>query len=136
MAKFNADHLKAVSNVVVAKATNEPSQASETPQSMRDESVGPSAVDMEAEAKAFICFKDSSDNPAAINPTSRTCGLGQALLCGKPTCPLTDHACQDEWFTSYVTDRYTTWATARAYWQCRGLCSNNYGSIIKFDEWW
>ena len=95
---------EAVQAVHIAKTTYDPAQAVKTPQSVREEATEP-IQGVEAEAKAFIYFKKSSNDPAAINRTSGACGLGQALPCSKLTCSLTDYACEDAWFTSYMEER-------------------------------
>jgi hypothetical protein len=92
--------------------------------------------DVEAEAKEFIYFRESGNRTNAINPESGACGIGQALPCSKLPCSLDDYACQDEWFTNYMTGRYGTWTKAKAYWLCIGSCTNNYGTIIKKATWW
>lgn len=72
----------------------------------------------EAAAKAFIYSHESGNRTNAINPSSGACGLGQALPCQKLTavCQLSDYACQDAYFTSYMRDRYGTWSAAQAFW--------------------
>lgn len=69
-----------------------------------------------SDAKSFIYEHESGNNPAAINPGSGACGLGQALPCSKMPCSLSDYACQDAFFTGYMQDRYGTWENARAFW--------------------
>ena len=93
-------------------------------------------ADVEAEAKAFIYFKESTNRTDAINSDSGACGLGQALPCSKLTCSLQDYGCQDEWFTGYMRERYGSWAKAKAYWLCIGSCTNKYGTIYKKTTWW
>lgn len=90
----------------------------------------------EAEYKAKVYHHESGNNPAAINPTSGACGIGQALPCSKLPCSLDDYGCQDAWFTSYMEQRYSTWKKAWEYWNCIGMCTNNYGTIEKTDTWW
>lgn len=75
--------------------------------------VQPSSPDQD---KAFIYAKESGNNPAAINHYSGACGLGQALPCSKMPCTLTDYACQDQFFTGYMLNRYGSWANAKAFW--------------------
>jgi len=70
----------------------------------------------EAEAKAFIYYKESSNNQYAINPSSGACGLGQALPCSKMPCELSDYNCQDIFFTNYMLARYGSWTNAKAFW--------------------
>lgn len=67
--------------------------------------------------KAFIYSHESGNNPGSVNASSGACGLGQALPCSKMPCSMSDYACQDEFFTGYMTNRYGTWANARAFWQ-------------------
>lgn len=78
----------------------------------------PVATPTEAEAKAFIYHKESSNNPAAINPYGCR-GLGQACPGSKLTCGDHDYACQDAWFTNYMKNRYGTWQKAKAHWLAR-----------------
>lgn len=68
-------------------------------------------------AKAFIYCHESGNNPGAIN--SGGCrGLGQACPGSKLPCG-NDYACQDQWFTSYMLQRYGTWEKAQAFWLAR-----------------
>ncbi|QHF24218.1 hypothetical protein GTU73_09475 [Rathayibacter sp. VKM Ac-2804] len=94
------------------------------------------AIDAEAEAKAFVYQHESGNRPDAINPRSGACGIGQALPCSKLPCALSDYACQDEWFTSYMRERYGSWVAAAAYWSCTEHCTNNYGTVFKENTWW
>ncbi|WP_231745472.1 hypothetical protein [Arthrobacter sp. EpRS71] len=73
-------------------------------------------MDLEAEAKAFIYFKESTNRTDAINSESGACGLGQALPCSKLPCSLQDYECQDEWFTDYAVRRYGSFVNAKAFW--------------------
>ena len=89
--------------------TLEPQRAVETEQP---------PVDYEAEAKSFIYFKESSNNPLAKN--AQGCfGLGQDCngiveeRCGG------DYACQDTFFTEYMLRRYGTWQAAKSFWLSR-----------------
>lgn len=66
--------------------------------------------------KMFIYLKESGNNPGAINKSSGACGLGQALPCSKMPCSLSDYACQDNFFTQYMLNRYGTWEAAKAFW--------------------
>ena len=68
------------------------------------------------DAKMFIYMRESGNRPNAINASSGACGLGQALPCSKMPCSLSDYACQDAFFTSYMQARYGTWENARAFW--------------------
>ena len=69
----------------------------------------------EDEAKAFIYMHESSNNPAAVNSIGCR-GLGQACPGSKLPCSSSDYACQDEWFTNYMLQRYGSWNNARAFW--------------------
>lgn len=71
-------------------------------------------------AKAFIYEHESGNNPGAINPSSGACGLGQALPCSKMPCSLSDYACQDNFFTGYMQQRYGTWENAKVFWLAHG----------------
>lgn len=93
-------------------------------------------TDVEAQAKAFIYFKESTNRTDAINKESGACGIGQALPCSKLPCTLQDYACQDKWFTDYAMQRYGSWSAAKEYWLCTGECTNKYGTIIKSSTWW
>jgi len=75
------------------------------------------AISASAEqAKAFIYFHESSNNPNATNYLG-CYGLGQDCngivrdLCGP------DWACQDRFFTNYAMQRYGSWENALAFWQ-------------------
>lgn len=78
----------------------------------------PLTTDAEAEAKAFIYHKESSNNPAAENYLG-CYGLGQDCngivknKCGA------DYHCQDAFFTDYMLRRYGTWQTAKSHWLAR-----------------
>lgn len=75
----------------------------------------PPTTDAEAEAKAFIYHKESSNNPAAENYLG-CYGLGQDCngivkkKCGA------DYTCQDAFFTDYMARRYGSWSKAKAFW--------------------
>lgn len=77
---------------------------------------GSTAYAASGDAKAFIYMKESGNNPGAINKSSGACGLGQALPCSKMPCSLSDYACQDQFFTSYMQSRYGTWENAVDFW--------------------
>lgn len=70
------------------------------------------------DAKSFIYFKESGNRPTAVNASSGACGIGQALPCSKlkNVCPDMDYACQDQFFTKYMQNRYGTWENAKAFW--------------------
>lgn len=78
-------------------------------------------ADVEAEAKAFIYFKESTNRLDAENSIG-CIGLGQdcngAL---EPACPnwQTNRACQDAFWETYMQRRYGTWAAAKAHWMSR-----------------
>ena len=69
------------------------------------------------QAKAFIYSHESGNRPNAINASSGACGLGQALPCSKMPCSLSDYACQDNFFTQYMLQRYGSWQNAMSFWQ-------------------
>src|SRR5699024_5340876 len=78
-------------------------------------------AESEAEAKAFIFFKESSNRLDAENPYGCK-GLGQD--CNGQLhieCPnwRTDYACQDRFFTRYMQRRYGSWRAAKAHWLAR-----------------
>lgn len=81
----------------------------------------------EQEAKAFIYFKESNNNPHATN--SIGCyGIGQDCngivkdKCGA------NYECQDSFFTDYMLRRYGTWLAAKSFWL--GNCGSSHGC------WW
>lgn len=70
------------------------------------------------DAKMFIYFKESGNRPTARN-SGGCLGLGQACPGSKllAVCPdLNDYACQDNFFTGYMLNRYKTWENARQFW--------------------
>lgn len=73
----------------------------------------------EAEAKAFIYFKESSNRLNAVN--AQGCiGLGQdcnGVL--HKECPdwQTNYQCQDAFWEKYMQKRYGSWAKAKAFWE-------------------
>lgn len=79
-------------------------------------------------AKALIYQHESGNDPAKWNG-SGCVGLGQACPGSKLTaqCPNLDYACEDQFFTNYMTNRYSTWEAAWAFWQrtdCRPYCGH------------
>lgn len=78
----------------------------------------PTATPTEAEAKAFIYMKESGNNPAAVN-SSGCRGLGQACPGSKLPCTDYDYQCQDNFFTSYMQNRYGSWQAAKSHWLAR-----------------
>lgn len=77
----------------------------------------PPQVDTSNEAKMFIYHKESGNDPAAVN-ASGCRGLGQACPGSKLPCGI-DYACQDQWFTNYMLERYGSWEKAKAHWEAR-----------------
>lgn len=78
-------------------------------------------IDHEAEAKAFIYDKESSNRLDAVN-ASGCYGLGQDcnnVLAND--CPdwRTNRECQDGFWERYMKKRYGTWVAAKAFWQAR-----------------
>lgn len=59
----------------------------------------------------LIC-RESSFNPLAINPSSKACGLAQALPCSKMKCELSNVDCQLDWIGDYVYRRYGSFENA------------------------
>lgn len=55
---------------------------------------------------AELIARESSFNKYAINPSSKACGLAQALPCSKMKCELNDEDCQLNWIKNYVDQRY------------------------------
>lgn len=66
--------------------------------------------------KQFIYQHESGCSTAAINPSSGSCGLGQAWPCSKLPCSLSDWVCQDNFFNNYAIARYGSWEAAYYYW--------------------
>ena len=60
------------------------------------------------EDAAELIARESSFDPGAINPSSGSCGLTQALPCKKMACSLTDIDCQLNWQKDYIANRYGT----------------------------
>lgn len=89
-------------------------------------------------ATKTLIINESGCRYNAVNPTSGACGIPQALPCSKLPCTL-DQAgavCQLRWMDSYVKQRYTTWDNALSFWHCIGRCTNNYGTITKYNNWY
>lgn len=68
------------------------------------ESAWPSAI--------ILIQRESSWNPNAVNPSSGSCGLVQALPCSKIPGNWRDPVTALKWGNSYVTERYSTWDLA------------------------
>jgi len=103
-------HAVNTQKATVTEPTAEKVEVQEQP--IQTEPPKPSAED---EAKVFIYFKESSNNPNATNPGG-CYGLGQdcnGLV--KDKCGA-DYACQDAFFTAYMIRRYTTWSAAKSFW--------------------
>jgi hypothetical protein len=74
--------------------------------------------DPEQEAKAFIYFKESSNNPAAEN--SIGCyGLGQDCNGIVKTKCGASYECQDAFFSDYAIRRYGSFVKAKQFWLAR-----------------
>lgn len=71
-------------------------------------------------AKGFIYDKESGNNPAKWN-SSGCVGLGQSCPASKllAVCPSLDYACEDQFFETYMSQRYGTWDAAKAHWLAR-----------------
>jgi len=84
----------------------------------------------ELEAKAFIYFKESSNNPTAQN-AGGCYGLGQDCngivkdKCGA------SYECQNTFFTEYMLRRYGSWQAAKAFWLSARLIDGRY-----VGNWW
>jgi len=69
------------------------------------------------EAKLFIYNRESGNRPTARNGAG-CLGIGQACPGSKllAVCPdLADYACQDNFFTQYMLNRYGSWENAKAF---------------------
>jgi hypothetical protein len=66
--------------------------------------------------KQWIYNEESGNNPTRTNAEG-CLGLGQACPASKllAVCPNEDYACEDAWFTNYMTARYGTWENAYAF---------------------
>ena len=90
-------------------------------------------IDYEAEAKAFIYTKESSNRLDAVNGSGCK-GLGQD--CNNVLhieCPnwQTDYACQDAFWERYMQKRYGTWVKAKAFWLARVPING-----VDVGNWW
>ncbi|MCO4274284.1 hypothetical protein NG701_07555 [Pseudarthrobacter sp. HLT3-5] len=79
------------------------------------------ATSTEAEDKAFIYFKESTnlldaENSGGCKGLGQDCN-GQLVI----DCPdwKTNYACQDAYWERYMTSRYGTWGAAKAHWTAR-----------------
>jgi len=66
---------------------------------------------------AYIYTHESACSTSAINPSSGSCGLGQALPCSKMGCSLSDWVCQNNYFTSYAISTYGSTYNAMLFWE-------------------
>ena len=64
----------------------------------------------------FIVQKESGWNPLAVNASSGSCSLAQALPCSKIPGDWRDPVNALKWMNSYVQGRYNGWANAKAWW--------------------
>lgn len=82
---------------------------------------------LQAQAKAeytisyyqdYVISHESGWRVNAVNPSSGSCGLGQALPCSKMPCGLTqaDFDCQMNWVNNYAVQRYGSWEGAYNFW--------------------
>ncbi len=118
-----------VQPTITSEAPTPASQEVVPVQEQPQEIVEPPVTD-ESEAKAFIYFKESGNNPLAKN--SIGCfGLGQDCngiveqQCGG------NYDCQDRFFTEYMLRRYGTWQAAKSFWLSRVPIN---GSDV--GHWW
>lgn len=70
-------------------------------------------------ASTKLVLNESGCRPDAVNPSSKACGIPQALPCSKMGCTLADPVCQLRWMNTYVQGRYGTWENALAMWYSR-----------------
>ena len=61
--------------------------------------------------------RESTWNPAAVNPSSGACGLAQSLPCGKQSKygEWNDPIANLKWMADYVSERYGGWSQAVAF---------------------
>lgn len=69
-------------------------------------------------AKAFIYMKESSGRTDAKNAYG-CYGIGQDCNGVVEARCNADYACQDAYFTEYMTKRYGSWEAAKAFWLAR-----------------
>lgn len=94
-----------------------PKRASRAPRVVTAASLVVDATNVDA--KMWIYMHESGNDPTRHN-ASGCRGLGQACPGSKLPCSDTDYACQDAWFTNYMTSRYGTWERAKSYWVAHG----------------
>ncbi len=70
-----------------------------------------------SDAKMFIYMHESGNRPDARN-AGGCLGIGQACPGSKllAVCPTLEYNCEDQFFTSYMVNRYGSWANAQAFW--------------------
>lgn len=68
----------------------------------------------------FIVSHESGWRPDAINPSSGSCGLVQALPCSKLGADWSNPVQALSWASKYVTARYGGWDGAVAFWNAHG----------------
>lgn len=64
----------------------------------------------------FIVGRESSWNPKAVNPSSGSCSLAQALPCSKIGDDWENPIVALNWMDSYVNQRYGSWESAYNFW--------------------
>lgn len=64
----------------------------------------------------YIIGHESSWNPKAVNPSSGSCGLAQALPCSKIGDEWENPTVALAWMNSYVSSRYGSWQNAYNFW--------------------
>ena len=65
----------------------------------------------------YIVGHESSWNPEAVNKSSGSCGLAQALPCSKIGSDWKNPVTALKWMISYVLSRYKSWQNAYNFWQ-------------------
>lgn len=78
--------------------------------------------------KLYIYLHESGNDPTRWN-SSGCLGLGQACPASKllVVCPTMDYACEDQFFTQYMLNRYGSWQAAYEFWirtDCRPYCGH------------
>ena len=64
----------------------------------------------------YIVGHESSWNPEAVNKSSGSCGLAQALPCSKIGNDWKNPVVALKWMNSYVVSRYKSWQNAYNFW--------------------
>lgn len=88
---------------------------SSTPQEMVRQAVIAKWGEHEWPAAYEIIMHESSFNPDAVNPSSKSCGLFQALPCSKMGGMELDN--QVKWGVGYIEQRYGTPTNAWSFWK-------------------